>query len=51
PDQYAAVAERHSAGGRRVGIAGLLRRLKRARKGLVVGNFARALGERGAGHP
>jgi len=48
PDQYAAVAERHSAGGRRIGIPGLLRRLKRARKGLVVGNFARALGERGS---
>ncbi len=48
PDQYLAVAARHSAGGPRVGIAGLLRRLKRARRGLVIGNFARALDERGA---
>ncbi|MGE5047129.1 MAG: radical SAM protein [Deltaproteobacteria bacterium] len=50
PDQYAAVAARHSAGGPRIGIGELLRRLKRARKGLVVGNFARALGERGPAH-
>ena len=35
PDQYLAVAERHSAGGPRIGLTGLLRRLKRARKGLV----------------
>jgi pyruvate-formate lyase-activating enzyme len=48
PDQYAAVAALHSAGGPRIGIGELLRRLKRARKGLVVGNFARALGERGS---
>jgi pyruvate-formate lyase-activating enzyme len=46
PDQYMAVAERHSAGGARIGISGLLRRLKRARRGLVIGNFARALHER-----
>jgi wyosine [tRNA(Phe)-imidazoG37] synthetase (radical SAM superfamily) len=51
PDQYAAVAEGNSAGGPRIGISGLLRRLKRARKGLVVGNFARALGEREPAHP
>jgi len=48
PDQYFAVAERHSAGGPRIGIAELLRRLKRARKGLVLGNFARGLRERRA---
>ena len=46
PDQYAAVAERHSAGGRRIGMPELFRRLKRARKQLNIGNFARALGER-----
>ena len=46
PDQYAALAERHAAGGPRIGIAGLLGRLRRARKGLVIGNFARGLSER-----
>jgi pyruvate-formate lyase-activating enzyme len=46
PDQYAAVAARHSAGGARIGIPEVLRRLKRARRGLVIGNFARALNER-----
>lgn len=46
PDQYLALSERHAAGGPRIGIAGLLRRLKRARKGLVIGNFARGLQER-----
>jgi len=51
PDQYAAVAERHSAGGPRIGIPELLRRLKRARRGLVIGNFARALDERGPASP
>lgn len=50
PDQYAAVAERHAAGGPRIGVPELLRRLKRARKGLVVGNFARALHERRPGY-
>jgi pyruvate-formate lyase-activating enzyme len=46
PDQYLAVARCHSAGGRRLGLRELLRRLKRARKGLVIGNFARGLEER-----
>jgi pyruvate-formate lyase-activating enzyme len=46
PDQYAALAARHAAGGPRIGIAELLRRLKRARKGLVIGNFARGIQER-----
>jgi pyruvate-formate lyase-activating enzyme len=46
PDQYLAIAERHSAGGTRIGLSGLLGRLKRARKGLVIGNFARGLSER-----
>jgi pyruvate-formate lyase-activating enzyme len=47
PDQYFALAARHSAGGARIGISGLIARLKRARRGLVIGNFARALNERG----
>jgi pyruvate-formate lyase-activating enzyme len=46
PDQYLAVARVHSAGGPRIGLRELLRRLRRARKGLVIGNFARGLGER-----
>ncbi|HTO98809.1 MAG TPA: radical SAM protein [Myxococcales bacterium] len=46
PDQYLALAARNAAGGARIGIAGLLRKLRRARKGLVIGNFARGLGER-----
>ena len=46
PDAYLALARRQAAGGRRIGIAGLLRRLKLARKGLVIGNFARGLLER-----
>ena len=49
PDQYLAVARSHSAGGPRIGLGGLLRRLKRARRGLVIGNFARGLDERAAG--
>jgi pyruvate-formate lyase-activating enzyme len=47
PDKYLSVAERHSAGGPRIGLSGLIRRLKRARQGLVIGNFARGLHERG----
>jgi wyosine [tRNA(Phe)-imidazoG37] synthetase (radical SAM superfamily) len=48
PDQYLAVSKAHSAGGPRIGIGELMRRLKRARKGLVIGNFARGLNERNA---
>ena len=48
PDQYLAVSRAHSAGGPRIGLGELLRRLKRARKGLVIGNFARGLNERNA---
>jgi pyruvate-formate lyase-activating enzyme len=50
PDQYLAVARGHSAGGPRLGLAELLRRLKKARRGLVIGNFARGLSERGREH-
>jgi pyruvate-formate lyase-activating enzyme len=46
PDSYAEIAARYAAGGRRIGISGLIERLKRARKGLVIGNFARGLHER-----
>ena len=46
PDQYFAIAERFSAGGPRIGMRELLRRLRKARKGLVIGNFARGLSER-----
>jgi len=47
PEQYLEIARRHSAGGPLVGMRELLRRLRRARPGLVIGNFARGLGERG----
>jgi pyruvate-formate lyase-activating enzyme len=46
PDQYFEIARLHSAGGERLGMRELLLRLKKARKGLVIGNFARGLGER-----
>ena len=46
PDQYLAVASQHSAGGPRIGLRELLRRLRKARRGLVIGNFARGLNER-----
>jgi hypothetical protein len=46
PDQYFAVAGRHSAGGPRIGVRELLRRLRKARRGLVIGNFARGRNER-----
>jgi len=49
PDQYLAVAKNLSAGGRRIGLVELLKRLKRARRGLLIGNFARGLDERRAG--
>jgi len=48
PDQYRQVAMGRSAGGPRLGMRELLRRLRGARKGLVIGNFARGLRERGA---
>ena len=46
PAQYLALALEHSAGGPALGMAALLRRLKAARPGLRIGNFARGLGER-----
>ena len=49
PEQYLNVARGKSAGGKPVGMAELFKRLRRARKGLVIGNFARGLAERGRG--
>jgi molybdenum cofactor biosynthesis enzyme MoaA len=46
PAQYLAVAQSASAGGRALGMAEMFRRLKRARRGLRIGNFARGLHER-----
>ncbi|ATB38411.1 radical SAM protein [Cystobacter fuscus] len=46
PIQYLEVARDKGAGGEPVGIRELLRRLKAARPGLVIGNFARGLDER-----
>jgi pyruvate-formate lyase-activating enzyme len=46
PEQYLALAERSSAGGPPRGMRTLLRRLREARRGLVIGNFARGLAER-----
>jgi pyruvate-formate lyase-activating enzyme len=46
PEQYLVVANRTSAGGPVVGMRALLRKLRQARKGLVIGNFARGLAER-----
>ena len=48
PEQYLPIARRQAAGGRPLGMRELFRRLKEARKGLVIGNFARGLGERGS---
>ncbi len=46
PLQYIEVADGRGAGGEPIGIGQLLRELKEARPGLVIGNFARGLGER-----
>lgn len=46
PDVYMAVARGRGAGGPAVGIRRLVAALKRARPGLVVGNFSRARQER-----
>jgi pyruvate-formate lyase-activating enzyme len=46
PDQYAEVARGRGAGGAALGMEELFKRLKRARPGLVIGNFARGLDER-----
>jgi MoaA/NifB/PqqE/SkfB family radical SAM enzyme len=46
PLQYMEVARERGAGGEPIGIRALLRRLKAARPGLIIGNFARGLDER-----
>jgi pyruvate-formate lyase-activating enzyme len=46
PIQYLEVARDRGAGGDPVGIRTLLKRLKAARPGLIIGNFARGLDER-----
>jgi pyruvate-formate lyase-activating enzyme len=46
PDLYMGVARDRGAGGEALGIPALVRALRRARPGLVVGNFSRGLGER-----
>jgi pyruvate-formate lyase-activating enzyme len=48
PDVYMAVARGRGGRGPAIGIPALLRELKRARPGLVIGNFSRAKGERGS---
>lgn len=49
PDVYMAVSRGRGGGGQPVGVRALCDRLKRARPGLLVGNFARAKGERSGG--
>jgi pyruvate-formate lyase-activating enzyme len=46
PIQYLEVARGRGAGGEPIGIRALLKRLKAARPGLIIGNFARGLEER-----
>jgi pyruvate-formate lyase-activating enzyme len=47
PDVYWAIARDRGGRGPALGVRALVAALRRARPGLVVGNFARALGERG----
>jgi pyruvate-formate lyase-activating enzyme len=49
PDLYMALARERGAGGPALGLPGLIRALRRARPGLVVGNFSRARFERRGG--
>ncbi len=46
PDVYMDLARGRGAGGRAIGIGGLVAALRAARPGLRIGNFARARGER-----
>jgi pyruvate-formate lyase-activating enzyme len=48
PDVYWGIARDRGGRGPALGVRGLIAALRTARPGLVVGNFARALGERGA---
>jgi pyruvate-formate lyase-activating enzyme len=47
PDVYWELARERGGGGAALGIPALLRMLREARPGLVIGNFARGLSERG----
>jgi pyruvate-formate lyase-activating enzyme len=47
PDVYWEIARERGGGGAALGIPALLRALREARPGLVIGNFARGLSERG----
>ena len=47
PDVYWEIARERGGGGAALGIPALLRALRAARPGLVIGNFARGLSERG----
>lgn len=51
PEQYLAVARPTAHDSEALGVAEMIRRLKRARPGLVIGNFSRGLGERGDWRP
>lgn len=51
PDVYLALARGRGGGGPAIGVRALVRRLKAARPGLVVGNFSRAPSERRARRP
>jgi len=51
PDQYLGLARPVASPDAPVGVAELIRRLKKARPGLVVGNFSRGLSERGDWRP
>jgi pyruvate-formate lyase-activating enzyme len=46
PDVYMEVAREHGGRGRALGVRALAKALRQARTGLVIGNFARARGER-----
>jgi hypothetical protein len=46
PDQYMEVARKRGAPGAAIGIPSLIARLRRAKPGMAIGNFARGLNER-----
>ena len=47
PDVYWEIARERGGGGAALGVPALLRALREARPGLIIGNFARGLSERG----
>ena len=47
PDVYWEIARDRGGRGPALGVPALIRALRQARPGLVIGNFARGLGERG----